>query len=96
MPNRYRSCNPSNSETRLQEAVEEGAFEAIPGLAAEFREAVVQQLDEIEDPARRCALLEEAQGTLHRSLQLAQARRTQLSEHLSGAAGSLHTWQVEG
>jgi hypothetical protein len=80
----------------LQAAVEEGAFEAIPELAAEYREAVVRQLEEIEDPATRCALLKEAEGTLHRSLQLAQARRTRLSEHLSATADSLHTWQVEG
>lgn len=96
MPNRYRSCSPNNSEARLQAAIEEGAFEAIPELAAEYREAVVRQLAETEDPSARGALLADAQGKLHRSLQLVRARRTRLSEHLSTTAGSLHTWQVEG
>ncbi|MGH9618362.1 MAG: hypothetical protein ACRD45_01450 [Bryobacteraceae bacterium] len=80
----------------MQAAIEEGAFEAIPEFAAEYRRAVVRQLGEMEDPAARGALLEEAQCTLHRSLQLVQARRTRLSEQLSVTAGSLHTWQIEG
>lgn len=96
MPNRYKPCSPASSEARLQAAVEEGAFELVPELAAAYRSAVVRRLGEIKDPNARSALLEEALATLHRSCQLVQARRTRLSEHLSVTAGSLHTWQVEG
>ncbi|HEX7362904.1 MAG TPA: hypothetical protein VF283_20625 [Bryobacteraceae bacterium] len=80
----------------MQAAVEEGAFEAIPEFAAAYRRAILRRLGEMEDPAARSALLEQAQATLHRSRQLVQARRRRLSEQLSVTTGSLHTWQVEG